>query len=62
MSLTRSRTIAIRQFERFLNKPFDYAGSLSYYKNWQKLADAEKEAAAAAGQTYEAYGKIPREG
>ena len=58
----RSRTIAIRQFERFLNKPFDYAGSLSYYKNWQKLADAEKEAASAGQQTYEAYGKIPREG
>ena len=58
----RSRTTAIFKFERILNKTFDYAGSLSYYNNWQKLSDAEKEAEAAAAQTWSAYGKIPREG
>jgi hypothetical protein len=53
---------AISKFERILNKPFDYSGSLSYYVNWIEHSDAEKEAEAAAAQTWSAYGKIPREG
>ena len=38
----RNATIALRQFETFLNKPFDYQGSLSYYSRKAKaIADAE---------------------
>lgn len=64
IELTRARSqgYAIGRFEIILNKTFDYAGSLSYYSNWQKLSDAEKEAEAAATQTWSTYGQIPREG
>ena len=62
LTRSRNRSLAIGRFEIILNKTFDYAGSLSYYSNWQKLSDAEKEVEAASNQTWSAYGQIPREG
>ncbi len=52
---------AITKFERILNKTFDYVGSLSYYNNYAKLNDEQKEVAASERDAYEAYGSIPQE-
>tara|TARA_R100000700_G_C3177241_1_gene152361 strand:+ start:2036 stop:3328 length:1293 start_codon:yes stop_codon:yes gene_type:complete len=61
MARLRGLSIAIGKFERILNKPFDYSGSLSYYVNYAKLADEQKEADASERDAYEAYGSIPQE-
>jgi hypothetical protein len=52
---------AIGNFERIVNKTFDYRGSLGYYNDWGKSAEERKAEATMQNDLITAYGSIPQE-